>query len=627
MTRCHALQNRFILATLRRMFRPLRTHALLLALVTACGARSIGPAETPSVASISKFTDTGSYDEAVATCKQIAAHDPNSARCINFGTTTQGRPMVALVVSGDGTLTASSTAQRSRPVIIIQAGIHAGEIEGKDAGFEFFQDMLHPALQSAVARSTSGGTLPRNALTAATFIFIPVLNPDGHERRSPNNRPNQRGPKDMGFRTTGVNLNLNRDYMKADSVEIQAELALFTQWHPLMLVDLHTTDGAKFEHDIAVLVAPSVPRPDAMTAAAKKISDGLQVRLTALGHLPLWFYPSFREQDHPESGVEAGDPPPRFSNGYAAERNMFGILVETHSWRSYRERVTATYDMLAALAEQVATDAPLWRDAQHNAEHQDLSATSITLLHQVTDVSTPFAFRGYKISHEPSTISGSTWTHYDESTPEVWTIPVFAELRPAINVIAPAAGYYIDGGFASIVAPMLRAHGITFVAASPSSLVAVQTFRADTVKFADKNFEARQRLTVTGSWHNESRTLRAGAIWIPIHQANARLIVGLCEPTAPDALVSWGLFNAAFEQKEYMEDYVAEQVARDMLTADPNLRAEFEAKIASDAVFAKDSSARLDFFRRRHASWDNNFNLVPVYRADVPMVVGSGKSQ
>ena len=578
--------------------------SMIFAMGAACGTAGKPPRPVQaSTAATSNFVETGTYQEAIDQCTQIAANFANRARCLQFGTTTQHRPMMALVVSADGVLSAEAATRAHRPVILVQAGIHAGEIEGKDAGFQFLLAMLR-------------NELPNQALRAATWIFIPVLNPDGHERTSPNNRPNQRGPAHMGFRTTGMNLNLNRDYMKVDSVELRAELTLITAWHPTMLIDLHTTDGAKFQHDVAVMVSPSVPRPDGLSDVAHTISQKLQTRLAELGHLPLWFYPSFREQDRPETGVEAGDAPPRFSHGYGAERSIISLLVETHSWRTYRERVAATYDTLRAVSEQVAADAAQWATAQARAEQTSLAGQQVTLAYDVSPTSRPFAFKGYQITREASALSTATWTHYDEQKPEIWTIPLFDQFVPLITVTAPAKGYFVDGGFASVVEPVLRSHGITYQPATVGQPIAVQTFRPDKIVFDDKSYEGRQRVTLTGAWHNETRTLTQGALWIPIAQPMARLVLGLFEPSARDALVNWGLFNAAFEQKEYMEDYVAEQIARDMVAANPALQIEFDANVASDPIFAKNSAARLDFFRRRHPSWDERFNLVPVFRVE-----------
>jgi hypothetical protein len=129
-----------------------------------------------------------------------------------------------------------------------------------------------------------------------------------------------------------------------------------------------------------------------------------------------------------------------------------------------------------------------------------------------------------------------------------------------------------------------------------------------------KSVESHQRLVVKGSWKNEPRKVAQGALFVPIAQPKARLVVAMFEPQAPDSLLAWGLFNNAFEAKEYMEEYVAEDVAREQMAADPALAAAFRNKVATDAAFANDPHARLEFFARRHASWDERLNLYPVMR-------------
>ena len=121
--------------------------------------------------------------------------------------------MKALVVSTSGALTAAQAQQRDLPVVLIQGGIHAGEIDGKDAGFLALREILE-------------GKAAKGALDKLVWVFVPVFNVDGHERFGAWNRPNQRGPVEMGWRTTAQNYNLNRDYVKADTPEMQAMLAL-----------------------------------------------------------------------------------------------------------------------------------------------------------------------------------------------------------------------------------------------------------------------------------------------------------------------------------------------------------------------------------------------------------------
>jgi murein tripeptide amidase MpaA len=569
-----------------------------------CAARaSVAPAALRTTGETTDYVATGSYDEALQLCRDFALAYPGKARCDRFGQSAQGRPLVTLTVSRAGALTPEAARRERRPVIVIEGGIHAGEIDGKDAGFAFLRDWL----DGKVAAES----------TAATVVFVPVINPDGHERRTANNRPNQRGPKEMGFRTNGQNLNLNRDFLKADTSEIRALLTMVNRWDPEVFVDLHTTDGAKFQHDIAVMVSPQSPRSDQLDDVALEISGALQSRLTALGHLPVPFYPSFITDGDPTSGFTRGDAPPRFSTPYTAERGRIGILVETHSWRTYKERVRSTYHTLQALLEFAATAAPRWRSVadQLDREMSALGGTEVTLLWDVTKTSQTIDFRGYRYEKVPSEISGAQWIRYDETQAETWRVPLFAELAPSLIVKAPARGYIVHGGFAAAVRTLLDAHGIRYRVLDSQPTASVGVYRATKVGF-DPPYEGRTRVRLEGSWTGETRTLDVGSIFVPIAQPRARLILHLFEPSAPDSLVAWGQFNSVFEQKEYMEAYVAEEVAREMLAREPSLRAAFDQAIAADPEMAKSPAKRLDFFYRRHPSWDERMNLVPVFRLE-----------
>lgn len=553
----------------------------------------------------SGWISTGRYDEAVRLCRDLARVYPAAARCDSYGVTPEGRDMVALVVSQDGVLTPAEAARRRRPVILVQAGIHAGEIEGKDAGFVLLRDILD-------------GNVGGEPLTAVTVVFVPVVNPDGHERFGPAHRVNQRGPAEMGFRTTAQNLNLNRDYVKVEAPEMAALLDLFGRWDPVVYVDLHTTDGAKFEHDIAVLVAPLGARPDGLEKTAKTLSDALQTRLTAMGHLPLDFYPSFDQGDDPMSGFSTGDAPARFSQAYAAARDRIGVLVETHSWRVYKERAQAMRDVLLALFERAVSDGAAWRKAADDATvaATRLGGADVVLLAQAGPEAREIEFRGYAFEKKPSDISGGTWIIYDEKTPQVWKVPLHDKVAPALTVKAPRGGYYVPAAYASLVVPRLERHRVFFARLTkPVTVDDGQVFRAESVSYAPP-FEGRTRANIQGAWQPEKVTLGAGALWVPIGQSGARMALHLFEPSAPDSFAAWGYFNAVFEQKEYMEDYVAEAVAREMLAADPGLKATFEAWLAADAERAKSSKARLDFFYRRHPSWDSQKDRLPIVKSD-----------
>jgi hypothetical protein len=135
------------------------------------------------------------------------------------------------------------------------------------------------------------------------------------------------------------------------------------------------------------------------------------------------------------------------------------------------------------------------------------------------------------------------------------------------------------------------------------------------VSFSKGPFEGRTRLTLTGAWEPLDREIAVPGLFVPIAQTLARLLVALLEPQAPDSFAAWGFFNACFEQKEQLEPYVAEQIARELYDTDPAARAEFEHLLAVDAAFKADAAARLEFFWRRHASWDRQLNCYPIFRA------------
>lgn len=595
--------------------RTMMIRTLPAALILALSALSppTHAADTDSglstVAERSGFVKTGRYDEVIALCDAFAARYPDAVRCQSFGTTPEGRPMMLLVVSPTGAFAPEQARAQKLPVTLIQGGIHAGEIDGKDAGFWALRELLD-------------GKVAPGALDRQVLLFVPVFNIDGHERFKAWNRPNQRGPEEMGWRTTAQNYNLNRDYAKADSPEMRAMLALYNAWDPLAYIDLHVTNGAKFEHDISIQVEPLHAGDAAMREVGLALRDGVIARLAEQGSLPLPFYPSFVEHDNPASGFVDGVAAPRFSHGYTLLRNRLGMLVETHSWRTYPERVRATYNTVVASLQLIAEHGRAWQAIARAADARAsrLGGTPLPLDYKATDAVRTIDYRGYAYTRTPSDVSGALMTRYDESTPQIWKVPLRDQIVPDKTEVVPVGGYLVPVEHAATIAALLDVHGLRYGRlAQPLREAAVEVFRATATNFAAQPVEGHQRLGVEGAWAPEARDVRAGALFVPSSQPGIRLVMALLEPRAPDALAAWGVFNNTFERKEYMEDYVAEEVAREMLAGDPALKAEFERRLRDDEAFAKDPRARLDFFYQRHASWDERYGLYPVMRtAQVP---------
>lgn len=581
-------------------------NATLAVLAVPAVAQASPPADSlRTTAERSNFVSTGRYDEVQRLCSEFASRWPAQARCFEFGRTPEGRPMLALAVSADGTLAPEQVRARHRPVLLFQAGIHAGEIDGKDAGFMVLRDLLtNPPAASPLA--------------SLTVVFVPVFNVDGHERFGAWNRPNQRGPAQMGWRATAQNLNLNRDYMKADAPEMQAMQRLLNDWDPLVYSDLHVTDGADFQHDVSITVSPEQEGDTEIAAAAARLRDAVIVDLNSHGSSALPYYPEFVIDDDPQSGFAVTPSLPRFSTGYRGLSNRMAVLVETHSWKDYATRVRIMRNYFQALLRLASTEAPHWQQQAVDADARAaaLAAQSVPLAFANSDTVRSVPFRAYAYQRRPSAVSGALMTVYDPAKPVLLNLPMRDEVRVTQQANAPRAGYLIPAAYAAALTPKLRDHGIAFkVLNAAHANVALQSWRATAVKRAAETFEGHTMFTLTGNWANEARDLAAGSVFVPIAQAKARLIMSLLEPTAPDSYAAWGFFATAFERKEYMEPYVAEQVALQMLR-DPAVNAAFIDKLATDKEFPRDADARLGFFYRRHPSWDERYDLYPVYRLD-----------
>ena len=559
-----------------------------------------------TVAEQSGFKRTGRIEEVARLCQAFQQTWPTQVRCFEFGRSPEGRAMLALAVSADGTLDAATARTKQRPVVLMQGGIHSGEIDGKDAGFLALRQVLE-------------GKAAKGALEQVTWVFVPVFSVDGHERFGRWNRPNQVGPEEMGWRTNAQNLNLNRDYTKADAPEMHAMLRLLNEWDPVMYVDLHVTDGAQFEHDVSYNVTPTLAGDADLVRTASSLRDALLEKMTAHGSLPLDFYPSFVRDDDPQSGFDDNVGPAWFSQQYWTLSNRIGVLVETHSWKDYPTRVRITRNTIVSLLELATTNAGEWQKAARAADERAarIGGTSVPLAYANTDKVQTIEFRGYEYTREPSAVSGALMTRYNPKRPQIWRIPLRNEVAPKISVTAPKGGYVIPAAYAQWVGEKLALHGVkarVIEAAQPKA--SIESFRATTVKPAAATFEGHTRMTVEGGWKNDHRDIPADSLFVPIAQPKAHLVMALLEPQDPDSYLAWGFFNTSFERKEYMEDYVAEMVAEDMLKKDPAVKKEFERRLAEDPAFAASPNARLDFFYQRSPSWDERLNLYPVYRTD-----------
>jgi hypothetical protein len=588
----------------------LRAWLALLSSVLAVGAHAAGPKDnwiTPAEAS--QFRTTPSDAQTQAYLQRLQQAAPDKIKLETFGITPQGRPMTVVIASGDGTFTPDAARAAHKPIVLVQAGIHPGEIEGKDAGLMLLRDI-------AVT-----GKYP-HLLDHVVLVYIPVYSVDGHEHSSPYNRINQNGPESMGFRGQAQYLNLNRDYIKAEAPETLAWLKLWQAWLPDFLIDVHTTDGADYQYDLTWYTEdPHKLDPAVATWQRKLMVEQAIPAYEKLGHLAS-IYLEFKDGRDPRKGIENFGSGPRFSTGYAALQNRPALLIETHMLKSYAVRVHAVYDLLRVVLDDINRDPATLLATTRQADADTIARAGdahaqVPLTFKLDPTSTPYELKGYAFTQTHSDISNDTWIQYDPSKPVTYRINSWNGLLLDISVTPPAA-YIVPGEWKTII-DKLDAHGIAYRRIGhPMKEVDVTAYQLGQPKWASEPFEGHLMLqSFTLQAQPEEVMLPADSVIVPMNQRAANVVMELLEPQAPDSLLHWGYLNAIFEAKEFGEPRVLEKLARDMMAKDPTLKEAFEQKLHDDPAFAANSRARLNFFFLRSPWYTvQRVGAYPVLRVD-----------
>ncbi len=558
------------------------------------------PDEWRTRAERTDYAETARYDETVAFCRKLADFSPY-AYFTDFGASGEGRPLPLLILSRGRNFTPARNSN-GRPRVLLQSCIHAGECEGKDASLALARDILVTGERA-------------NLLNGADLLIMPIFNVDGHERFGPHNRLNQNGPREMGWRVTAINLNLNRDYMKADAVEMQCWLRFWTAWQPDVFIDSHTTDGSDCQYDLfyAATTGPELYPGIAAWTRQAWLPD-LLAGLAADGHLALEYSFARDERDPAKGFVIPAGATPRYSHGYGALCNRPTMLVEAHALKPYRTRVRATYSVIQHALEAVNRHADELRAAIRAADSQAVAARgaaadgTIPLRWKLADESRPIVYRGLEQTVRPSAITGSDIIQYGTRPVDIET--TLSDGARVDKSVTPPAAYMIPPQWTEVIS-RLDLHGVEYFRLSDVRELEVRTYRFREVKFPARSFESRFLPKFEVAAGEQVQYFPAGSVVVPMNQARARIAAGLLEPEAPDSLLAWGFFNAIFEQKEYAEDYIFEPVAQRMLEQHAELRAAFEERL-KDTQFAGDPHARLNFFYERSPYWDAALNLYPV---------------
>lgn len=552
------------------------------------------------------YGETPRYDDVVAYCRRLAAASPH-AHYTTFGVSGEGRPLPLLVLSRERAFTPEAARRRGGVVVLIQNCIHPGESEGKDASLALARELV-------ITRAHA------DLLEGVVVLIMPIFNVDGHERFGPHHRINQTGPAEMGWRVTATNLNLNRDYTKADAVEMRAWLRLWHAWCPDLLIDTHTTNGNDHRYDVFYAATTTPPTADPIAAWSRDVLlPGVLDPLEAAGYATLpYCWP--RDEKDLRTGLQAVGPfGARYSTGYAALCNRPALLVETHSLKPYGRRVQATYDLLIAALRTVQRDAAGLRRAIQAADADDTARRGadpdgrVPLRINSSDTPRRIVYQGLEVRLRPSDITGGDVIEYTDAPIDVET-DLYDQTHVDLAVVPPVA-YLVPPQWVEII-DRLELHGVRSFRLRESRTLDVEVDHFSEVTFDPWPYEGRHLPKYQVERRSARQTLAPGTVVVPLDQPRARLIMHLLESEGPDSLAAWGFFNAIFERKEYYEAFIMEPIARRMLAEDAALRAEFERKLATEAEFTASPGRRLEFFYRRSPWWDARHNVYPVTRVN-----------
>ncbi|GAB3542214.1 M14 family metallopeptidase [Spirosoma fluminis] len=518
----------------------------------------------------------------------------DQAKLIEVGKTDVGKPLHVFLLASDKVF----TARPNRVALLINNGIHPGEPEGIDACMMLARDLLLT------------NKLPKNVLLA----IVPVFNVGGSLNRGVS-RVNQNGPDLYGFRGNARNLNLNRDFIKADAENTRSFQAMYQQLNPQVFIDNHTSNGADYQHVVTYFATQKDKlQPVVSGYMTQTFQPDLDKALTEKGFPPAPYVNHPKET--PESGLLGYNDSPRYTTGYAAMFNCFGFTLETHMWKNYPARVKGSYAFDEAVLRLCERDAKTILANKQRADaavsQQATFATNYRLDRSKVDSVT---FRGYEAGYKPSEVSGLKRLYYDRTKPFTKRIPYLNTFVPDLQLTKPNA-YVIPQAWSDVIA-LLKRNGVRMQTLPKDTLISVSAYYLDDYRTSQRPYEGHY-LHSGVKVRTESQRIQfyKGDYLIVTNQPANRYLIETLEPQAADSFFTWNFFDSILDQKEYFSDYIFEDTAAELLRKDPALRQKLADKQAADKAFAQNANVQLEFIYKQTPYFEKTFNRYPVYRLE-----------
>lgn len=538
---------------------------------------------------------SATHAEAIAYYQKLAKLYPQM-RMIDYGMTDVGKPLTLIVLSKDRVFNPALIKKQGKRVLLINNGIHPGEPEGIDASMMLTRDLL------------KGNKLPKDVV----ICIIAVYNIDGNMNRG-HSRANQNGPDAYGFRGNYRNLDLNRDFIKADSRNALAFTQILNTWQPEVLLDNHVSDGADYQY-VMTLIETQKDKQNPLLAdyTAKVMTADLYKGMKKSGFEMIPY--GAGESGLPDSGIVSFMETPRFSTGFAAQHNMISYMTETHMLKPFDKRLYATYNFMEQLIAICQRDAKTIGELRKKIDAQVSKQKSFSLAWALdqSKVDT-ITFKGYQAAYKPSEVSGLPRLYYDRNKPYTKTIKFFNTYKATVTVDKPVA-YVIPQAWGKVI-DLFKLNRVAMKRLTHDTTLNLQMYYIADYKTGTRPYEGHYIHTGVKLTPVDSKIkFYAGDYVVYANQPINRYIVETLEPQGVDSFFAWNFFDSVLGQKEYFSDYVFEDIAAALLKTDPELRKKLDEEKAKDPKLAGNADAQLNFVYRNSPYFEKTYLRYPVGR-------------
>lgn len=540
--------------------------------------------------------ESPTYPEIISWWKKMDAASP-VVKMIEMGETDAGFPLHLVLVSSDKNFDIKTAKSKGKNIILVNNGIHPGEPDGIDASMLLVREIHEKKFQ-----------LPSNIILA----IIPVYNIGGALNRSVNYRIDQNGPVEKGFRGNAQNLDLNRDFIKADSRNAFAFAKIFHYLDPDIFIDNHVSNGADYQHVMTLLSSQHNRLGGALgNYMEEKLEPALYASMKKKGIDLLPYVNHYG--DTPDKGWSQYWDGPRYSSGYASLWGTFAFVPETHMLKPYEQRVKATKSLMECFIDYTSRNGKEITALRAATKAENKKAKSFPLAWKLDKSKfKEIEFKGYESGKKPSEVSGQPRLFYDRTKPYTKMIPFYNEYTDTLQIEKPYA-YIIPQGWWKVI-DRLKVNKIMMQPLAKDTTIEVEVYRILTYQ-APRAYEGHypnSRVTVSKSL--KQIKFRKGDLYIPMNQEGNRFLMEVLEPQGEDSYFTWNFFDPILGAKEGFSDYVFEETAAAYLRSHPELKARLEEKRASDSSFAKNGAAQLDFVFKNSSYYEGSHMQYPVYR-------------